>query len=114
MDVAFLARRGALALAAALILLAFLVPTAGAAECIPTVSVPQDGRIGTLQFTRGEYRIGVSSSSRLSCREATSAFRRFARRVDKPLPRGWKVDASTRTFKRGGRAAFEVTAVAGA
>jgi cell division protease FtsH len=114
MDVASLSRRGALALAAALMLLAFLVPTAGAAECTPTVSLAREGRIGSLQFPSGEYRMGVPSSSRLSCREATAAFRGFARRLDKPLPRGWTTDPSTRTFTHNGRAAFEVTAVGGA
>src|SRR3954470_6897070 len=113
MDVSSYARRGAPALAAALVALAFFVPSAGAAECSPTVAVPRDGRIGTLQFKKGEYRIGVSSRSRLSCAEATGAFRGFARNTGKELPRRWSVDASTRTFKRGKGETFGVTAVAG-
>jgi cell division protease FtsH len=113
MDVTPLARRGALALAAASMALALLVPSAGAAECSPTVDVKQGGRIGSLQFKKGEYRIGVASSSRLSCAESTAAFQRFARNVDKPLPRGWSVDATSRTFKHGKGESFGVTAIPG-
>src|SRR3954447_4554693 len=111
MDVSSYARRGAPALAAALVALAFFVPSAGAAECSPTVAVPRDGRIGPLQFKKGEYRIGVSSRSRLDCSEATTAFRHFARDTGKELPRGWTVDPSTRTFRRGKGESFGVTAV---
>ena len=93
--------------------LALLVPSAGAAECSPTIDVKHAGRIGSLQFKKGEYRIGVSSSSRLSCVESTAAFQRFARNTDQPLPRGWSVDASTRTFKRGKGESFGVAAVPG-
>src|SRR4051794_31941039 len=112
MDVSSYARRGAPALAAALVALAFFVPSAGAAECSPTVAVPRDGRIGPLQFKKGEYRIGVSSRSRLTCSEATTAFRQFARDTGKELPRAWSVDPSTKTFKRGNSESFGVTAVA--
>ena len=81
MDVSSLARRGALALAAALVCLALLVPAAGAAECSPTTTLARDGAIGSLAFKKGEYRVGVPSTSRLSCREASAAFARFSLRV---------------------------------
>src|SRR3954465_4012824 len=113
MDVALLVRRGSQGIVAALTLLALLVPAANAAECTRTVTLPDGGEIGTLQFNRGEYRIGVPSSSRLSCAEATAAFARFARRLDRPLPRRWSVDADSRTFKRDGRPVFDVSGVAG-
>src|SRR4051812_9999112 len=88
MDVSSYARRGAPALAAVLVALAFFVPSAGAAECSPTVDVPRDGRIGPLQFKKGEYRIGVSSRSRLDCSEATTAFRHLAPGTRKETPPG--------------------------
>src|SRR5699024_8318265 len=82
MDVASLARRGALALAAALACLALIAPVAGAAECSPTIALPRDGTIGSLAFKKGDYRVGVPSTSKLSCREASAAFARFSHRVD--------------------------------
>src|SRR3954469_1145597 len=114
MVVAFFARGGALALPAALTLLAFFVPAASAAECTPTVPLAHDGHIGSLQFKQGEYRIGVPSNSRMSCVEASAAFGRFAHQVNRPLPPGWDVRPSTRTFTYRGRTAFEVTALAAA
>ncbi len=113
MDVVSLARRGALALAAALACLAVLVPVAGAAECSPTIALPRDGTIGSLAFKKGDYRVGVPSSSRLTCREARVAFAGFAHRLDKPLPRGWRVDPTKRTFQHRKRETFEITAVGG-
>src|SRR3954469_3916676 len=111
MVVAFFARGGALALAAALTLLALLAPAAFAVECTPTVPLAHDGRIGSLQFKQGEYRIGVPSNSRMSCVETTAAFGRFAHQMDSPLPPGWDVRPATRTFTYRGRPAFEVAAV---
>jgi ATP-dependent Zn protease len=112
MDVVFLARRGALALVAALACLALLVPVAGAAECSPTIALPRDGTIGSLAFKKGDYRVGVPSSSRLSCQEARVAFARFAHQLDEQLPRGWSVDPTKRIFQHGKGQTFEISAVA--
>jgi cell division protease FtsH len=114
MDVALLARRGALALAVALTCIAVLVPVASAAECSPSIALARDGTIGSLAFKKGDYRVGVPSSSRLSCREARAAFARFAHNVDKPLPRGWDVDPQKRIFSHGKNETFEISAVAAA
>src|SRR4051812_29912120 len=109
MDVDYLARRGALALAAALTLLSLLVPVASASDCTPTVKVPSDGIIGSVKLKEGEYRVGVPSDSKLTCAQATAAFGRFAAQLDKPLPRSWRADASTRTFTRGPRGTFHIS-----
>ncbi len=82
----------------------------GTADCVAQVKVDKRGAAGRLPIERGNYRVTVVDSARLTCAEATQEFKRFLGRGAQPLPEPWQVQTSTRTFSEGpGGPSFRVT-----
>jgi hypothetical protein len=76
------------------------------AACPSTFDVLHDDHVGALALAAGPYRITTTGG--LACADASDLFRQFLEDFDGKLPRGWHVDAATRTFSRGG-VSFTVT-----
>lgn len=85
-------------------------PSGGQRRCPATFRVLNDDRIGRLQLPAGPYWVWVR---RLSCARSTKLFAAFLQDTTGALPRPWRLDARTGTFKRGraGRVLFRVKPV---
>ncbi len=74
--------------------------TAAASGTCPQFQVLHDDKIGSLSLPAGYYAITVSTPSTLSCSQAADLFREFLLDFDGRLSGGWKVNASTSSFRR--------------
>jgi hypothetical protein len=81
----------------------------GAATCPGTFQVLHNDSIGALYLPAGAYTIVVLTPSTLTCTDASELFREFLEDYNGRLAGGWRVDAGTATFTRGGQG-FRVTA----
>jgi hypothetical protein len=85
-------------------------PSGGQTRCPATFRVLHNDRIGNLRLMRGKYRVWVRG---MSCARSSRLFAQF---LDDPigdLPRPWRLNARTGTFRRGarGRILFRVKPV---
>src|SRR5215213_1974919 len=71
--------------------------------CPGTFHVLHNDRIGPLQIPAGHYSIILIDQRRLSCAEASDLFRQFLEDYNGRLPRPWRLDPETGTFRRGPR-----------
>ena len=71
--------------------------------CPGTFHVLHNDRIGALQIPAGHYSIILIDQRRLSCAEASDLFRQFLEDYTGRLPRPWRLDPETGTFRRGPR-----------
>ena len=71
----------------------------GIATCQATVRVPLDDRAGAVTIPKGDYRLIVLDTSKLSCADATEHFREFLRQPGNTLPSDWRGVATTKAFQ---------------
>ena len=71
------------------------------ASCPGYVTVAHKDRIGRFVVPRGQYRITLLDSKRISCARATALFQEFLVDFDGILPRPWRLDPMSATFTRG-------------
>jgi hypothetical protein len=71
----------------------------GGSSC-PSFQVLHNDRIGQLSLPAGAYEITLSTPSTLTCAAAADWFRQFLQDWDGRLPAGWRVDASSSSFRR--------------
>jgi hypothetical protein len=74
--------------------------TVAAPACPATFDVLHDDKIDGLRLPAGPYTL-TPLSTRLSCAAASDLFRQFLEDWDGVLPRPWRLDVPTRTFRRG-------------
>lgn len=79
--------------------------------CPATFRVLHNDRIGRLRLRAGRYWIVLLQSGGFSCTQASRWFTRFLDDFRGNLPRPWRLDPQTATFRRGGGAAFRVKPV---
>ncbi len=104
--------RKLLLLAATMVATLALAPTASAAPatCPGTFEVLHNDRIGNMQLPKGPYVVTVLESSTMGCTEASQLFSQFLEDYDGRLPRPWRKDDRTRTFRAGSsNVGFRVT-----
>jgi cell division protease FtsH len=90
------------------------VPSAaqgGAAACQKTVRAPLDDRVGALAIPKGDYRLTVSDSAKLSCGEAERRFRELLQSPGGRVPSSWSLSAAAKSFKGPDGAAFRIEPV---
>jgi hypothetical protein len=88
--------------AAAAVVLVFAAPAqAQQLTCPGTFHVLHNDRIGPLQIPAGHYSLILIDRRRLTCAEAVDLFRQFLEDWDGRLPRPWRLDPETGTFRRG-------------
>jgi cell division protease FtsH len=81
----------------------------GAARCAATVKVAANDRIGAVGLSKGDYRVLVLDTERMSCSKAVASFRELLKAKGNTPPSPWVVDAKTETFSEGaGGPAFRV------
>jgi hypothetical protein len=98
-------RRSFAGLATLAIALIAACPTASAqvpAACPSTFEVLHHDRIGALALDPGPYSVTVLDQDTLTCADAFELFRQFLEDYDGRLHGGWRLDAATATFTRGG------------
>ena len=83
----------------------------GAAVCAAAVKVPAGDRIGALDVPKGDYRLSLVNTGKLTCAQATRHFREFLRAPANRLPSDWRVNAGSKTFKGPANADFQVQVV---
>lgn len=71
----------------------------GSTNC-PQFQVLHDDRIGALSLPQGYYTITISTTSTLTCAQASDLFREFLLDFDGRLSGGWAVNASSSSFSR--------------
>jgi cell division protease FtsH len=100
-------RASALAVGLCLALGPGLAPSAaaqgGPARCAEHVRVLQDDRIGPLRLEQGRYRIELRDTGLLGCTQAAAQLRAFLSERGGALPKPWRVDVATNTFREGPR-----------
>lgn len=67
-------------------------------RCGPTFRVLHNDHIGPLHYPAGPYKIDVRG---MTCSSASSWFARFLQSPSGRLTNGWRIQASTGTFRRG-------------
>lgn len=70
------------------------------ASCPGYFTVLHNDRIGRFAVPRGQYRITLLNSKRMTCAQATARFQQFLLDFDGILPRPWQLDAMSATFFR--------------
>jgi cell division protease FtsH len=81
----------------------------GAAVCAAAVNVPAGDSIGAVEVPKGDYRLSVVNTGKLSCAQASRHFRDFLRA--NRLPSDWRVNAASKTFKGPDHADFRFQVV---
>lgn len=76
-----------------------VTPQAGD-RCPGTFRVLNNDRIGRLRLPRGRYRIWLIGDG-LTCGQASSRFTAFLQAFDGVLPRPWRLNVRTGTFRQG-------------
>ena len=76
-------------------------PSGGQRKCPATFEVENNDRIGNLRLPAGPYNVWVR---RLSCRRSSTLFAQFLQDVSGDLPRPWRLNVRTGTFRRGNSA----------
>ena len=74
-------------------------PVSGESRCPATFRVLHNDSIGSLNLRRGNYNVWVSGG--LSCSGSTPLFASFLDDVSGVLPRPWRLNAQSATFRRG-------------
>jgi cell division protease FtsH len=87
------------------------VQSGGAATCQAKVTVPADDRVATLAVPKGDYRLFVADTSKLTCADATKQFREFLRAPANGLPADWHVVAASHTFQGPDKTNFRIEQV---
>lgn len=111
------ARLGGLVAVCAIValLVALATPSradAARVQCAGTFRVLHDDHIGRLELPRGNYRITILESGRLSCAWASSLFTRFLEDYDGRLPGDWQIAAGS-TFEKAPGVGFHVARIGG-
>jgi hypothetical protein len=70
-------------------------------RCPGTFRVLNNDRIGRLRLPRGPYIVTRLRGARISCRQASSLFADFLQDFDGVLPRPWRLNTRTATFRQG-------------
>jgi hypothetical protein len=84
-------------------------PSGGQTRCPATFRVLHNDRIGNLRLKKGKYWVWVRG---LSCARSSRLFEKFLDDPTGVLPRPWRLNARTGTFRRGrGRVLFRVKPV---
>jgi hypothetical protein len=69
-------------------------------RCRGTFRVLNNDRIGQLRLPRGPYRITLVGRG-MTCQQASSRFTAFLQDFDGVLPRPWRLNVQTATFRQG-------------
>jgi hypothetical protein len=85
-------------------------PSGGQTRCPATFRVLHNDRIGNLRLKKGKYWVWVRG---MSCARSSRLFAQFLADPTGDLPRPWRLNARTGTFRRGarGRVLFRVKPV---
>jgi cell division protease FtsH len=81
----------------------------GAARCAIPATVRANDHIGPVALPKGEYKLLVLDTDRLSCTKAVVEFRKLLKAPGNAAPSPWVIDKSSKTFSQGaGGPAFRV------